>query len=132
MPLTSESVTEPSDLLVSATVQDETNQTVSGNVVIPAHPSRFYLGIERGDALVEAKKPHTARLVAVSVRGKRIAARGTASRSLRPSASAARIAAASTPARPRANSGGHCCKSSFISGQFSAQPEAVTRPALSQ
>jgi hypothetical protein len=38
----------------------------------------------------------------------------------------ARITAAQVPASPRANSGGHCCSSSFISGQFSAQPNAVT------
>ncbi|WP_407119622.1 hypothetical protein [Bradyrhizobium sp. LMG 9283] len=34
---------------------------------------------------------------------------------------------AQTPARPRANRGGHCCSNSFISGQFNAQPNAVTQ-----
>jgi hypothetical protein len=34
---------------------------------------------------------------------------------------------AHTPASPRANSGGHCWSNSFISGQFSAQPHAVTQ-----
>src|SRR5262245_19482853 len=57
--------------------------------------------------------------------------RGTASRGTfrdcrRLSASAAKITAASVPARPRANSGGHCCSRSFIKGQFRAQPKAVT------
>src|SRR5262245_45698762 len=54
------------------------------------------------------------------------ACRGTFSDSPRLSASDARITAASVPARPRANSGGHCCSKSFIKGQFSAQPKAVT------
>src|SRR5689334_14647692 len=55
-----------------------------------------------------------------------IAWRGTIRDWPRPSASAARITPASTPARPRANSGGHCSSNSFIKGQFSAQPKAVT------
>src|SRR5262245_66595796 len=55
-----------------------------------------------------------------------IASRGTFRDCLRPSAIAARITAASVPARPRANSGGHCCSRSFIKGQFRAQPKAVT------
>jgi hypothetical protein len=54
-----------------------------------------------------------------------IAWRGTFRDSPRPSASAARITAASVPATPRANSGGHCCSRSFMRGQFSAQPKAV-------
>ena len=37
-----------------------------------------------------------------------------------------RMSALATPASPRANSGGHSCSSSFINGQFSAQPKAVT------
>jgi hypothetical protein len=75
--LANESVPEPSELLISAAVQDETNQTVSGSLVVPAHPARFYLGLERGEGLVQAGKPYTTQLVAVSVRGKRIAARAT-------------------------------------------------------
>src|SRR5215813_11467707 len=55
-----------------------------------------------------------------------IALRGTFSDSRPASASAARITAASVPASPRANKGGHCCSKSFIRGQFSAQPKAVT------
>src|SRR5262245_39865806 len=54
------------------------------------------------------------------------ACRGTFSDSPRLSASDARITAASVPARPRANSGGHCCSNSFMKGQFSAHPKAVT------
>ena len=36
------------------------------------------------------------------------------------------MSAAATPARPRANSGGHSRSSNFMRGQLSAQPEAVT------
>jgi len=54
------------------------------------------------------------------------ASRGTASDWPRASASVPRITAAQVPASPRANNGGHCCSNSFISGQFRAQPKAVT------
>ncbi len=63
-------VVSPSTLLVSATVQDETNQTVTANLTLPLHQTRLYLGVDSGGWVAEEKKPQRVRFVALDVEGK--------------------------------------------------------------
>lgn len=71
--LPKEQFTSPSTLLVSATVQDETNQTVSANLTLPLHRARLYLGIDSGGWTAPMGKPQKTRLVALNPDGKPIA-----------------------------------------------------------
>lgn len=73
IPLSSKNITEPVDLLVSATAEDETHQAIAANVVVPIHVSSAYLGIATDSYFVQAGKPETVRVIAVDVEGKRVA-----------------------------------------------------------
>ncbi|MEO8180887.1 MAG: MG2 domain-containing protein [Deltaproteobacteria bacterium] len=64
-----EQFVSPSTLLVSATVQDETNQTVSANLTLPLHRTRLYLGIDSGGWVAAEKSPQRVRFVAVDPEG---------------------------------------------------------------
>ena len=68
--LPAEQFTTPSTLLISATVQDETNQTVTRNLTLPLHRTRLYLGVDSGGWVAEAQKPQRVRFVALSPDGK--------------------------------------------------------------
>lgn len=68
---------EPMTLMVSATVQDETSQSVSAFATVPVHPARFYLGIDTGDWFAQAGEAKALRLVALSTKGAPIAAQAT-------------------------------------------------------
>lgn len=73
--LPTESFAGPSTLMVSATVQDESNQSVSSNLSLPVHHSRYYLGIDSGGWVTKAKQEKRLRFIAVNAKGKAIAAR---------------------------------------------------------
>jgi uncharacterized protein YfaS (alpha-2-macroglobulin family) len=72
-PLGSKDFTEPVDLLVSATAEDETHQAISANVAVPLHVANAYIGIASDSYFVQAGKPEPIHVVAVDVDGKRIA-----------------------------------------------------------
>lgn len=69
-----EQVVSPSTLLVSATVQDETNQTVTANLTLPLHQTRLYLGVDSGGWVAAEKTPQRVRFVALSPEGDPVAA----------------------------------------------------------
>lgn len=64
----------PSTLLVSATVQDETNQTVSANLTLPLHQTRLYLGVDPGGWVAPERVAQRLRFVAVDADGRPVAA----------------------------------------------------------
>jgi uncharacterized protein YfaS (alpha-2-macroglobulin family) len=72
-PLEAKSFTEPVDLLVSATAEDETHQAISANVAVPLHVASAYIGIATDSYFAQAGKPQPIHLVAVDTEGKRIA-----------------------------------------------------------
>lgn len=72
--LPAEQFVSPSTLLVSATVQDETNQTVSANLTLPLHQTRLYLGVDSGGWVAQEKKPQRVRFVALDPDGKPVSA----------------------------------------------------------
>lgn len=74
VPLPAEQFVSPSTLLISATVQDETNQTVSANLTLPLHQTRMYLGVDSGGWVAEEKKPQRVRFVALSTDGRPVSA----------------------------------------------------------
>ena len=77
--------------------------------------------------MASVEKPiHAKTLTAAAMERRPMSRGGTVKCSLRSAAKVARPSAATTPAVPRANSGGHSRKISFITGQFSPQPDAVT------
>jgi alpha-2-macroglobulin len=63
----------PSTLLVSASVQDETNQTVAANLTLPVHQTRSYLGVDSGGWVAPEKTPQRVRVVALDSDGRPIA-----------------------------------------------------------
>ncbi len=67
------SFSEPTTLMVSATVQDESNQAVTAHMTVPVHPARFYLGVDTGGWMAPAKVAKTLRFVAVNAKGDSIA-----------------------------------------------------------
>jgi len=73
VPLSSKNITEPVDLLVSATAEDETHQAIAANVAVPVHVSSAYIGISTDFYFAQAGKPQTIRAIAVDTQGKRIA-----------------------------------------------------------
>lgn len=66
---------EPTTLMVSATVQDESNQAVTAHLSVPVHPARFYLGLDTGGWMAPAQKPKSLRFVAVNAKGQQIASK---------------------------------------------------------
>jgi uncharacterized protein YfaS (alpha-2-macroglobulin family) len=62
------------DLMVTAEVQDETNQTIAANIAVPAHRAGVYFGIDSGSPVLPAGKPHAIKLVAVDPKGNGVAA----------------------------------------------------------
>ena len=77
-----------------------------------------------------AEKPIQAKTLVRAARASRGANRGaTARRSTRPHATTVSRVAATSPARPRENSGVHVCRTSFIASQPRPQPSAVTSSA---
>jgi uncharacterized protein YfaS (alpha-2-macroglobulin family) len=72
--LPAELFVSPSTLLISASVQDETNQTVAANLTLPLHQTRTYLGVHTGGWVAEEKVPQRLRFVAVDVEGRPVSA----------------------------------------------------------
>jgi uncharacterized protein YfaS (alpha-2-macroglobulin family) len=77
LPLPAEQFVSASTLLVSATVQDETNQTVSANLTLPLHQTRLYLGVDTGGWVAAENTPQRLRFVALDPAGKPVAAAAT-------------------------------------------------------
>lgn len=77
VPLPAEQFVSASTLLVSATVQDETNQTVSANLTVPLHQTRLYLGVDSGGWVAAENTPQTLRFVALDPAGKPVPAAAT-------------------------------------------------------
>jgi alpha-2-macroglobulin len=75
--LPAEQFVSPSTLLISATVQDETNQTVSANLTLPVHQTRLYLGVDTGGWVAAENTPQTLRFVALDPAGKPLMAAAT-------------------------------------------------------
>jgi len=67
------------DYLVQATVQDESNQAVSKQLVIHRHPSDRYFGIDTSGWVKSAGTPFRVNAIAVDTRGRRIAAKAALS-----------------------------------------------------
>lgn len=72
--LRAEQFVSPSTLLISATVQDETNQTVSANLTLPLHKARLYLGVDSGGWVAVEKAPERVRFVALDPEGRPVSA----------------------------------------------------------
>ncbi len=77
VPLPRESFSHTRDLMVSAEVQDESNQTISSSVAVPVHRARLYFGIENGDWMAPAGKTTPVKVIAVDTAGKRVAGAAT-------------------------------------------------------
>ena len=63
------------DYLAQITVTDETDQSVSGSVVITAHPTDVYVGLHTQEYVQAVNKPFAVNTVALSPAGKRMASR---------------------------------------------------------
>ncbi|HEX2731151.1 MAG TPA: MG2 domain-containing protein [Polyangiaceae bacterium] len=75
--LPNEQFTGPSTLLLSATVQDETNQSVTANLTLPLHKTHLYLGLDTGGWTAASDAPTSVRLVAVNPEGRLASANAT-------------------------------------------------------
>ncbi len=64
----------PSTLLISASVQDETNQTVSKSLALPLHRTRLYLGVDTGGWVMEEQRPSPLSFIALDPSGRPVAA----------------------------------------------------------
>lgn len=67
----------PQDYLVRATVTDDSDQTISRQVVVTAHPSAFYLGMHSEEFVQAVGMPFAVNTVAVRPDGTQTAARAT-------------------------------------------------------
>jgi uncharacterized protein YfaS (alpha-2-macroglobulin family) len=72
--LPAELFVSPSTLLVSASVQDETNQTVAANLTLPLHQTRTYLGVHTDGWVAKEKVAERVRFVAVDAEGRPVSA----------------------------------------------------------
>ena len=69
----------PQDYLVQATVTDETDQSVSRQVVRTTHPTDLYLGLHAQEFVQAVDMPFAVNTAAMAPGGKQVAARGTLS-----------------------------------------------------
>ena len=67
----------PQDYLVSATVRDQTDQTVSARKVVTAHKTDFYLGLHTQEFVQAVGMPFAVNTLAITPAGERVATRAT-------------------------------------------------------
>jgi alpha-2-macroglobulin len=66
----------PQDYLATAEVKDETDQSVSKQVVVTAHPSEFYFGMQTQEWVQAVGMPFAINAIAVTPDGRQVAAKG--------------------------------------------------------